>query len=219
MVGQQHGFQERMSSSAYQRAVKDMKLAGINPMLAYMQGGASSPAGASASGQTAKVANRLGPAVSSARHAMQLSNEVKLMDKNLERMDTDIRNTKAIASKNEAEAQMAKLKSSSAHWKEIPEQATQYQRAQYAIWRAPGLSNEEKREMILSLQALLPGKKLIGSTAGAASRYGVPIAATAASLIGMRKGAIKKGFRGARSLWRKGGAYIRRAGKTVRGNP
>lgn len=36
-------WQERMSNSAYQRSMADMKKAGLNPMLAYQQGGASVP--------------------------------------------------------------------------------------------------------------------------------------------------------------------------------
>lgn len=38
-------FQERMSNTEYRRSMKDMELAGLNPMLAYQKGGASTPAG------------------------------------------------------------------------------------------------------------------------------------------------------------------------------
>lgn len=45
-------WQEMMANTQYQRAMADMKKAGLNPILAYQQGGNAVPSGSSAGGYT-----------------------------------------------------------------------------------------------------------------------------------------------------------------------
>lgn len=87
---EQMQFQERMRDTQYQAAVKDLQAAGLNPMLAYGNGGAAVPSGA-----MAQIKDAVGPAVNSAVDAYQKHQAVESAKTAQEQAQAEIAKTKA----------------------------------------------------------------------------------------------------------------------------
>jgi len=91
---EQMAFQEKMSSTAHQREVTDLKAAGLNPLLS-VNAGASSPAGAAGNATPAHMENIMGGISSAARDYAALKLQTQMQTKQIELMDSQKKKTDA----------------------------------------------------------------------------------------------------------------------------
>lgn len=98
-------FQERMSNTAYQRAMADMRKAGLNPTLAYMQGGASAPSGSTATVEAASKTGLAHAAMSAATGIVGAQQKATALQQQQSMNDSAIKLNAANALESAARAQ------------------------------------------------------------------------------------------------------------------
>lgn len=146
MSREQMDFQERMRATQYQTAVQDLMKAGLNPMLAYTQGGAGTPPGSMAVSKPEFDPNAGTNAVNSAAAMTSLINQSKQVAADVRNTDADTANKLADANRIIADT---KLKTELA-WLNSAKRTTESLRPQLLISQ-----NDLAREQINQISKTL----------------------------------------------------------------
>jgi len=161
-AARQMEFQREMSNTAYQRSVADLKAAGINPMLAAMKGGATTPGGSSYTAQMPQQFDVITPAVEAYNRTQVSSAQSAQYEAQTGLTNTQVKQVEAVTDKIREE-----IKNIPTEGERLRQMVFVLQEQEY-LYRAQGFESQERQRMLAeTVKKLIEETKVVAAEASA----------------------------------------------------